>query len=72
MGKFTEEEMNRVAGEINDAIRTLPVDGFFKVRIKHPVSAQSKMELTAMMEQLAKSLGRPDITIIIEGSQDLN
>jgi len=72
MGKFTEEELDRFANEINEAIITLPVDGFFKIRINHPVSAQSKAELAVMMEQLAKNLGRPDIIIIIEGLGDLN
>lgn len=72
MEKYTEEEMDKVANEINEAIITLPVNGFFKIRINNPVSAQSKAELTAMMEQLARNLGRPDIIIIIEGVGDLN
>jgi len=64
--------MDRIANEINEAIITLPVNGFFKIQINHPVSAQSKAELTVMMEQLTKNLGRPDIIIIIEGVGDLN
>ena len=72
MEKYTEEEMDRIANEINEAIITLPVNGFFKIQINHPVSAQSKAELTVMMEQLTKNLGRPDIIIIIEGVGDLN
>ena len=72
MGKYTEDEINKAANELNDSIQTLPVDGIFKIRINNPVSAYSKLELTFLMKELAKNLGRPDITIVIESAGDLN
>jgi hypothetical protein len=70
--KYTDEELDNVANLLNEAIITLPVDGFFKIRINNPVSPQGKVEITAMLEDLAKKLSRPDITVIIEGIGDLN
>ena len=61
-----------IAEALVENIMDLPVNGIFKIRIKNKVSDEDKVRTEFMVNQLAVHLGRPDVTIIIEGEGDLN
>jgi len=69
-----EDTLDALAKNLNDKINETPVDGIFKVKLYRVVNPEDKAETERLMKYLAEALGRPDITIIVEGlSQgDLN
>jgi hypothetical protein len=67
-----EKELDKLARKLNEGISSVPVDGYFKLRISNPITNEDKAETKRMLEVLAKALGRPDVTIIVESKRDLN
>lgn len=67
-----EEELDRIAKQLNDEIKSLPLNGIFKIQINRFVSAEDKATTERMVYYLAEALGRPDIMVIVEGKGDLN
>jgi len=67
-----EKEVDDLANRLIKEISSLPSDGTFKIRVNSPVTTEEKVETTFMLETLAKALGRPDVTVIVESKEDLN
>ena len=69
-----EDALDAMAKKLNTEINETPVDGIFKVKVSRVVSPEDKAETERLLEYLAEALGRPDITIMVEGltQGDLN
>jgi len=67
-----EDALDAMAKKLNKEISELPIDGIFKIRMNNVISPEDKIEAERMVTFLAEALGRTDITVIVEGMNDLN
>lgn len=69
---YTNEEIDKMAKKLNETIKTMPIDGIFKIIINRHVFQEDKIKTQILLETLTKVLGREDIKVIIESNENLN